>query len=106
MWLSAQGYYGPDVHCARIALCRTRGSLMKQKSSILIASTILFLSVPLAPAEEATSNVAASASEIDPVMTGDSIPAATVRTVRGDELALADVIAAKPTILIFYRGGW
>ena len=39
-------------------------------------------------------------------MTGDSIPAATVRTVRGDELALADVIAAKPTILIFYRGGW
>ena len=59
---------------------------MKQKSAILIASTILFLLGPLAPAEEATSNVAASASEIDPVMTGDSIPAATVRTVRGDEL--------------------
>lgn len=48
----------------------------------------------------------ASANDIDPLGTGDSIPATTVRTVQGDDIALIDMVSAKPTILIFYRGGW
>lgn len=79
---------------------------MKQNSLIPVVLTILLLSGTLALSQEQAANVAASANEIDPVMTGDSIPATTLRTMQGDELALADVVAAKPTILIFYRGGW
>ena len=80
---------------------------MNRKSWISVTLCFLLTLVPLwAADEQAAAKVAASAAEIDPVMTGDSIPATTVRTVQGDELALADVVAAKPTVLIFYRGGW
>lgn len=78
-----------------------------QKCSILVMLCFLSTLAPLWAADvQPAANVAASANEIDPVMTGDTIPATTVRTVQGDELALADVVAAKPTVLIFYRGGW
>ena len=78
-----------------------------RKCSILVMLCFLStLAPPWAADVQPAANVAASANEIDPVMTGDSIPATNVRTVQGDELALADVVAAKPTVLIFYRGGW
>lgn len=37
---------------------------------------------------------------------GDRAPAATVRDANGDEVALADLIADGPTLVVFYRGGW
>ena len=80
---------------------------MNQKSSIAVTLLVLWTLAPLWAADEPpSSNVAASANEIDPLMSGDSIPETTVRTVQGDELALADVVSAQPTVLIFYRGGW
>jgi peroxiredoxin len=37
---------------------------------------------------------------------GDPLPAATVLTEDGTALTLAEVVKAKPAVLIFYRGGW
>ena len=51
-------------------------------------------------------DVAESANDIQPVGTGDKMPAATVRTVEGEDFSLADAVAENPTVLIFYRGGW
>ncbi len=50
--------------------------------------------------------VASSAEEICPVLEGMKIPDETVKTVDGSEVSLNDVVAKKPTVLIFYRGGW
>jgi peroxiredoxin len=50
--------------------------------------------------------VAESPDDIQPLRTGDSIPAVTVTTVAGDDFDLAAVVAEQPTVLIFYRGGW
>jgi hypothetical protein len=52
------------------------------------------------------SGVAESPDDIQPLRTGDSIPAVTVTTVAGDDFDLAAVVAEQPTVLIFYRGGW
>ncbi len=52
-------------------------------------------------------SVAALASaEIKPLMAGEPIPAATLKTADGTDFELQEAIAKHPTILIFYRGGW
>lgn len=40
------------------------------------------------------------------VTVGDRLPAAVLSTVEGKEMKLAEIVAEKPTVLIFYRGGW
>lgn len=49
---------------------------------------------------------AESALEIDPILTGTKIPDASVKNVTGESVRLHDLIKEKPTVLIFYRGGW
>lgn len=44
--------------------------------------------------------------EIDHLDVGDAIPAGEVRTDTGEAVGLRDLVAGKPTVLIFYRGGW
>jgi len=42
----------------------------------------------------------------EPLKKGDSIPDVTVRNEDNKELNLKKLVAEKPTVLIFYRGGW
>ncbi|MDF7808392.1 peroxiredoxin-like family protein [Pontiellaceae bacterium B12219] len=48
----------------------------------------------------------ASTAEIKPLTSGETIPAATLKTADGADFDLQTAIAEQPTILIFYRGGW
>lgn len=41
-----------------------------------------------------------------PLKVGDSIPASLLRTQDGVEVNLRDLVSDKPSVLIFYRGGW
>lgn len=61
---------------------------------------------PAAEAGSAAKHIAASPEAIKPLKVGDAAPAATVKNSAGAEVALADMAAAKPTIVVFYRGGW
>lgn len=54
----------------------------------------------------ASNAVASSPEEICPVLVSMKIPSVNVKTVEGKEISLYDVISKKPTVLIFYRGGW
>ncbi len=47
-----------------------------------------------------------SPREICPLLIGDTVPAVTVASVDGAPVGLTEVISGKPTVLIFYRGGW
>jgi len=66
------------------------------------------------PAEEpearesgaAEPEAAASAEQTDAIGVGETIPPVTVRAVDGRPLDLRQAVAAKPTVLVFYRGGW
>jgi peroxiredoxin len=41
-----------------------------------------------------------------PLKEGASIPDVKLRTESDQEVSLRDLVAEKPTVLIFYRGGW
>ncbi|RMG56016.1 MAG: hypothetical protein D6723_01365 [Acidobacteria bacterium] len=47
-----------------------------------------------------------SAHEICPLLVGERVPSVTLKTVDGRPFDLSAAIARKPTVLIFYRGGW
>jgi len=52
------------------------------------------------------SNIPISPEAVCPLLTGQKIPAITLKTIEGQTFDLASSFAKKPTILIFYRGGW
>lgn len=69
---------------------------------LVITSCILLLSL----SARAQSSYPQKATEVDPVMTGTTMPNATVKTVEGKQVELQNLVKQKPTVLIFYRGGW
>jgi len=50
--------------------------------------------------------VANSPNEICPILVGESVPKLELTKVDGSSFNLNAAIEQKPTILIFYRGGW
>ena len=49
---------------------------------------------------------AASAGETNPLVVGDRIPSVQVADSDGRQIDLSELTAEKPTVIIFYRGGW
>lgn len=49
---------------------------------------------------------ALEAAEVTPVLTGTTIPDVSLQSIEEDSLLLRQLIAEKPTVIIFYRGGW
>jgi len=50
--------------------------------------------------------IAASATDVVPLDKGTNVPKLTLKTVDGKAFDLGAAVAKKPTVLIFYRGGW
>lgn len=50
--------------------------------------------------------VASSAIEICPIKIGETVPAVILRNIDGESVNLQEIVNEKPTVLIFYRGGW
>lgn len=50
--------------------------------------------------------LAPSTAEVKPLAVGAPAPAVTVQSADGTAFDLGAALAEKPTILIFYRGGW
>lgn len=66
-------------------------------SSLLVAQNV---------EQNRTDHIATSADEICPLKVGANIPSVTVRTSDGAAIDLRQAATQKPTVLIFYRGGW
>lgn len=54
----------------------------------------------------AYSQIAADASSISPILVGEKIPEMTLVDTDNQPTALSSLIKQKPTVMIFYRGGW
>jgi peroxiredoxin len=50
--------------------------------------------------------IADKAENVTPILNGTNIPNVTVKTADGSTVSLQALIMQKPTVLIFYRGGW
>ena len=46
------------------------------------------------------------AEDISPLLIGEKLPAAQLLNSAGKTVELYSLLAAKPTVLVFYRGGW
>ena len=66
---------------------------MKRSLSFLAFSLLLALAVEAAPDSKY-------------LAVGEAVPAVSVRTEAGAQQKLSEAIGGKPTVLIFYRGGW
>lgn len=52
------------------------------------------------------SNVPADPTAISPLLIGEKIPGVTLVDVAGKDVNLLDLAARKPSVVVFYRGGW
>ncbi|HMQ69852.1 MAG TPA: peroxiredoxin-like family protein [Ignavibacteria bacterium] len=66
---------------------------------------VFMMSCSYSFAQERTT-VASSPETVNPLKTGQSIPEVNVKNKGGDLVSLNSLVSEKPTILIFYRGGW
>ena len=56
--------------------------------------------------ETSTVDYVEDAADVRPPLIGTEIPDVDVRNVDGDTVSLRSLASQKPTVLIFYRGGW
>lgn len=68
---------------------------------------ILFLLVwPVMIAMPAYSQLPEKAEDISPLLTGEMIPDAVLTSPDGSIHQVSELISEKPTVFLFYRGGW
>ncbi|MEO8167537.1 MAG: peroxiredoxin-like family protein [bacterium] len=56
--------------------------------------------------EDSDGNIAPSADAVCPIKVGMEVPALTLAGVDGKPFDVGTAIRQKPTVLVFYRGGW
>ena len=101
-------------------------NLIKRKSSALVALTLFTVCLAgVANAQEKTGTMKSSGmmdkmemkqmmpyvipqkpEDVSPLLYGEKIPMAVIPDASGKSFDLNKAIAEKPTILVFYRGGW
>ncbi len=53
-----------------------------------------------------TQDIPKSANEVTPILINSTIPDVVVKDIDGNNQSLHEVVKSKPTVFIFYRGGW
>lgn len=84
---------------------------MKLTSSFLATATlaISLTFTTVAHAKDAVKikgKIADTAELVTPLMPGEMVPDVTVWSENGKPLSLPKIVQSKPTIVVFYRGGW
>jgi hypothetical protein len=57
-------------------------------------------------ADDDAGSVAESPTAVRPLLIGAEVPDILLRGVDGSEVSLRQRVAGKPSVIIFYRGGW
>ncbi|WP_418510972.1 peroxiredoxin-like family protein [Corallibacter sp.] len=67
---------------------------------------ILFAFIAVTTINTINAQVPSNAEDVSPLLIGERVPQATLIDPDGNKLTLKSVIKEKPTVLVFYRGGW
>lgn len=70
----------------------------------IIVLTLLFLLA--LPAVAADASLASAPNQVRPLLLGSAMPDVDLKTLDGKPTTLKAQVAGKPTVLVFYRGGW
>ncbi len=73
---------------------------------VLLLPVLLALALSGRALAESPMELPSSPGEICPVLVGTEIPDALIQDLDGNEVSLHEAVGGKPTVLIFYRGGW
>ncbi len=68
------------------------------KLNILLLSFLISVS--------SLAQVAERAEDISPLLIGEKVPQIKISSVENKKISLIDVVKKRPTMLLFYRGGW
>jgi peroxiredoxin len=66
----------------------------------------LALAILSAGSLTATAAIAPTPDAVSPLGIGATVPSASIVTPSGKTLSLSEALGGKPTLLVFYRGGW
>ncbi len=73
---------------------------------IFVVGLALLLLVVVMAKRSLAGTIPLSAQDVHPLGVGDSVPDGTLTTIEGKKVGLKALITQKPSVLIFYRGGW
>ncbi|MHC4266028.1 MAG: peroxiredoxin-like family protein [Planctomycetota bacterium] len=81
---------------------------LKSNTALLILLILVLLSLGATekPSHPCRGKAMASPEDICPVLVGTKIPDVKLQDINGNTVDLMKITQAKPTVLIFYRGGW
>lgn len=89
-----------------MVLNRKRGATMSHNFRIVLTiAIVLLLALGSRVAADGT-KVANAPNLICPILIGSTLPAITLQDLDGQSFDLNRAIAEKPTVLIYFRGGW
>ncbi len=74
--------------------------------SKLMTHRILFIITLMVASLSASGQMADRAEEISPLLIGETIPDLLVKAPDGSEHNILSILNRKPTVILFYRGGW
>ena len=70
---------------------------------LYLCLTLLFCALGMSPAH---AQLAERAEDVHPLLPGSAAPDAEVRQVDGSALSFRELLDGKPSLVVFYRGGW
>lgn len=68
--------------------------------------TILSISIFLITLTTSFAQVAEKSEDVSPIKIGEKFPSVTLTSNEGKQINTIDIVKEKPTIAVFYRGGW
>ncbi len=72
----------------------------------MFRNLLMLLCLSLAPAASMAAELATAPDQIRPLLLGSKLPDVALATLDGKPTTLKAQVGGKPTILVFYRGGW
>jgi len=75
-------------------------------NSVLVAVGLFAMAVTAGAGDGTTSRVPDRAEDIRPVLVGTTMPAIQLADMNGNPVNLNALVGRKPTVLVYYRGGW
>ena len=69
-------------------------------------AVVLFGIVLLVAGQAMAAEPASSETEIRPLLLGSKVPDASIKTLDGKQTSLSAIVGGKPSVLVFFRGGW
>lgn len=79
---------------------------MQKLLTAIVVGLILIVNTNGAIMDSSKNKAANRAEEICPLLIGEKIPDVTLKDSNGNNVELLKTVSEKPTILIFFRGGW